>query len=190
MDPKGQECSDEHPRTVDSVAPFRRDLEGSAGWGEEEGCWNTALRRGSGGGCAGRGGCAVRAAVRGAGRRGRAAGMIAPLLGSAGSGWLLLGEWSPDPPRQRGFVLLPAPLAGSRLLSPQRVGTRSPPWHGDTGPNPPKRPLGPRSGSPWPPLLRDKGYSKLFTGNGRRERHSAWGWDDTRRDACSGEPAP
>uniref|UniRef100_A0A8C3V8L0 Long-chain-fatty-acid--CoA ligase n=1 Tax=Catharus ustulatus TaxID=91951 RepID=A0A8C3V8L0_CATUS len=90
MDPKGQGCSDEHPRTVGSVAAFRRDLEGSAGWGEEEGCWNTALRRGSGGGCAGRGGCAVRAAVRGAGRRGRAAGMIAPLLGSAGSGWLLL----------------------------------------------------------------------------------------------------
>lgn len=114
---------------------------------------------------AGPAGCAVRAAVRGAGRRGRAAGMLAPLLGSAGSGWLLLGECSPSPPRVRGLSFsLPLSLVPGSFLSPQRVGTRSPPWHGGTGLNPPKRPLGPRFGSPWPSLLRDKGYSKLFKG--------------------------
>lgn len=139
---------------------------------------------------AGPAGCAVSAAVRGAGRRGRAAGMLAPLLGSAGSGWLLLGECSPDPPRQRGFVLLPAPLPGSRLLSPQRVGTRSPPLHGGTGPNPPSGLWASGPAPHGPPCSGIKGIPRSLKGRGRRERHSAWGWDDARRDACGGEPAP
>lgn len=124
------------------------------------------------------------------GARGRAAGMLAPLLGSAGSGWLLLGECSPEPPRQRGLSFSPplSLLPGSFLRSgwgrSPRLGTvvlgralRSGLWASGPAPH-------------GPPCSGIKGIPSSLKGRGRRERHSAWGWGDARRDACGGEPAP
>lgn len=127
-----------------------------------------AGRAGSAPGCAGSAAGARRSArLHGAGR---AAGMLAPLLGSAGSGWLLLGECSPQkPPRPLGFVpfLRPLPIAPRSVFPgsfPAAAGKcRVGPFGKDL--RAPVPAPGPLSGSPpSPPRLRSKGYFQCFEG--------------------------